>query len=506
MATSQELTSLCARRGFLWPAADLYGGMAGFYDYGHNGVLLRRKFEDLWIDYFVTSREDHHLIDTTTILPEASLKASGHLDHFTDLMVGCTKCGEHHRVSQLLEDGAGKPQDGLSIQEADQRLKGAGVSCPDCGGNLGPVSAFNMMFGLQLGPAAKERAYLRPETAQGVFLNFKREFLALRRRLPLGLAAIGRAYRNEISPRQGPYRLREFLQAELQIFFDPERFEEQVPLSEISGETVRISSMDREDPRDVAEIGVEELVAKGIAKFYVYYMKILQEFYFQVLNVPPNRFRFREVPAEERAHYNRLQFDVEVDQESLGGFREVAGLHHRGDHDLGSHQRHSKETLEQTLEGRKVLPHVLELSFGIDRNVWMLLDLFYEPGERNVLHLPPQVSPILCGVFPLMAKDGLDGATKTIHKGLRAQGITCLYDEGGSLGKRYARIDELGVPYAVTVDYEAQEGKGVTLRDRDSRTQVRILEKELAETLRRLARGEVGILDVGTKVAPKEEG
>src|SRR2546421_2553426 len=241
MASYEYLMSLSVRRGFLWPAVDLYGGFAGFYDYGHNGVLLRRRWEDRWIETFLGLSDNYHLIDTTTILPEAALKASGHVDHFTDILVTCTRCGESYRGDQLLEAATHEEQEGLTTGEIDARILELKIRCPNCGGVLGPSREFNMMFPLGIGPTGKDRAYLRPETAQGVFLNFKREFEALRRKLPMGLAIVRRAYRNEISPRQGTYRMREFLQAELQIFFDPATFADALSFHEIASVPVRVA-------------------------------------------------------------------------------------------------------------------------------------------------------------------------------------------------------------------------------------------------------------------------
>jgi len=241
MASYDDVMSLSVRRGFLWPAVDLYGGFAGFYDYGHNGVLMRRRWEDLWIETFLGLSDDYHLIDTTTILPEPALKASGHVDHFTDILVTCTRCGESYRGDQLLEAATHEEHEGLTPAEIDARIRDLKIRCPNCKGELGPARPFNMMFPLEVGPTGKDRAYLRPETAQGVYLNFKREFEALRRRLPLGLAIIGRAYRNEISPRQGAYRMREFLQAELQIFFDPATFADGLRFDAVASTPIRIA-------------------------------------------------------------------------------------------------------------------------------------------------------------------------------------------------------------------------------------------------------------------------
>src|SRR3990172_2563197 len=212
--------SLSVRRGFLWPSADLYGGFSGFYDYGHSGAALKRNWEQAWLDYMLALDDNFHLVDTSNILPEAALRASGHVDLFADTLVECLRCHEVHRADQVLEEKLGRPFEGLSPEELGVQLREAKVPCPKCGGILGEPRAFNMMFPVRLGTAGKDAAYLRPETAQGAFLSFKREFESLRRRLPLGLAIIRRAYRNEISPRQPTYPMREVQQAELQICMD----------------------------------------------------------------------------------------------------------------------------------------------------------------------------------------------------------------------------------------------------------------------------------------------
>jgi len=239
-----ELTSLSVRRGFLWPAVDLYGGFAGFYDYGHLGARMKRKWEDLWLAYFLGLGDNYHLIDTTTVLPEVSLKASGHVDHFTDVLVACTKCGESFRGDHLIEAVTHEEHEGLSPADVDAKIRELNIRCPRCKGGLGPARPFNMMFPVGVGTLGQDRAYLRPETAQGVYLNFKREFEALRRKLPLGLAIVGRAYRNEISPRQGTYRMREFLQAELQIFFDPATWDADIQFDTVAATMIHVSFAD----------------------------------------------------------------------------------------------------------------------------------------------------------------------------------------------------------------------------------------------------------------------
>jgi glycyl-tRNA synthetase len=489
MASYEDLTSLSVRRGFLWPAVDLYGGFGGFYDYGHNGILLRRRWEDLWIETFLGLSDNYYLIDTTTILPEAALQASGHVEHFTDILVTCTRCGESYRGDHLLEGATHEEHEGLTAEEIDTRIRDLKVRCPNCGGVLGPGRPFNMMFPIGVGPTGKDRAYLRPETAQGVFLNFKREFEALRRKLPMGLAIVGRAYRNEISPRQGAYRMREFLQAELQIFFDPETFGDLVPSGELSSIPVRVAWADEKNEPGAHDLPAKDLVARGLPSWYVWHLVQVQRFYLDALRVPREAFRFAELDEKERAFYNRIHFDIQVRQESLGGFKEVGGVHYRTDHDLKGHEAASHVKQSVTLGSRKLVPHVLELSFGVDRNAWALLDLSYQKTDRIVLRLPPRLAPVPAAVFPLVNKDGLPEKAESVYAALRKR-LMAFYDDSGSIGRRYARMDEIGTPFSVTVDHETLEGKGVTVRERDSQKQIRVAEAELSGLLARLLSGE----------------
>jgi len=495
MASYEDVMSLSVRRGFLWPAVELYGGFAGFYDYGHNGALLRRHWEDAWLEHFLGLNDNYYLIDTTTILPHAALKASGHVDHFTDLLVTCTRCGESYRADHLLEDATHEEHEGLSAEETDARIKAAGVRCPKCKGELGPSRPFNMMFPLTVGPTGKDPAFLRPETAQGAFLNFKREFEALRRRLPMGLAIVGRAYRNEISPRQGTYRMREFLQAELQIFFDPEAFADQVPYASVADTPVRLCWAAEKNEATAHELPAKDLVARGLPSWYAYHMVQVQRFYLEILHIPADRFRFAELDEKERAFYNKVHFDVQVRQDSLGGFKEVGGVHYRTDHDLTGHEAGSREKQSVTVGTKKVAPHVLELSFGVDRNVWALLATGFTPGERATLRLPPRLSPVGVAVFPLVNKDGLPERAESLYALLRRR-FTTFYDDAGSIGKRYARMDEIGTAFCVTVDHDTLEGRGVTLRDRDSQKQVRVAEADLPSRLERLLAGDAAFGDL----------
>ncbi len=497
-----ELLSLSVRRGFVWPAVELYGGFAGFYDYGHLGARLKRKWEDLWLSTFLGLGDNYHLIDTTTILPEASLKASGHVEHFTDILVSCTKCKESYRGDHLIEAVSHKEEEGLGPAEVDARILELKIRCPKCKGELGPSRPFNMMFPVGVGPAGADRAYLRPETAQGAYLNFKREFEALRRRLPMGLAIVGRAYRNEISPRQGVYREREFLQAELQIFFDPATFDAGLPVASARDEKLRVASAAEKAGPDASERTAGEMIDAGLPPFYAYHMAAVQRFYLDRLGIPRDWFRFAELDERERAFYNKVHYDIQIRQESLGGFKEVGGVHYRTDHDLSGHAAGSKEDLAVLVGDRRVLPHVLELSFGVDRNVWALLDVGYEAGEKNVLHLPPSLAPVSIGVFPLVSKQGLPERAAALHRDLRAR-FDAFYDEAGSIGKRYARMDEIGTPFCATVDHTTLEDGTVTLRERDSTAQFRLPEARLRESFGDLLAGRVPLREIGVPVPPR---
>ena len=484
-----DVWSLSVRRGFLWPAVDIYGGFSGFYDYGHLGAAMKRNWEAVWLETFLGLDANYHLIDTTIALPEAALKASGHVDHFTDLLVRCTKCKETYRADHLLEEVTKEAHEGLAPAEADAKIKELAVRCTKCKGELGPSQPFNMMFPVAVGPLGADRAYLRPETAQGAYLNFKREFEALRRKLPVGLAIIGRCFRNEISPRQGTYRMREFLQAELQIFFDPATWDAQVPFDGIAAKELQVAFAEEKGKGAFALHAAKDLVARGLPKFYVVHMAVVQDYYLRTLAVPPERFRFAELSEKERAFYNKVHFDIELKQDSLGGFKEVGGVHYRTDHDLAGHQAASKERLEVSVDGRKVLPHVLELSFGVDRNLWAVLDLAYATSEKAVLRMPPRLAPIPVAVFPLMAKDGLDARAGALCERLRRR-WRASYDEGGSIGKRYARMDEVGTPFCVTVDHQTLTDGTVTVRERDSTAQRRVPEDRLVDALAAIFAGE----------------
>ncbi len=480
----EDLMAFAKSKGFFWPAAEIYGGAAGIYDYGHLGVLLKSRFEHMWLSYFVDSQEDYYLIEGSTILPEKPLVASGHATRFNDILIGCSKCHTYYRADVLLADLKIEVSEGAKPAEIDALVKKNDVKCPKDKGQLMPAKEFNMMVDVHLGPEKTDKGYLRPETAQSAYLNFFREFNVLRKRLPMGLAVIGKAYRNEISPRQGLYRMRELTQAELQIFFNPEKFE----LDFDKFKMMELSVVPYKTKRQV-KITIEKLVKEyDIPAFYAYHMAMIDLFYKNLLGVSEDKIRFLEKGGSEKAFYNKLHMDIEIDIESWGGFREVGGLHYRGDYDLSSHTKGSNQDLSVSIDGKKVMPHVLELSFGVDRNVWMLIDLFYTiDGERKILMLKPWLSPFKVALFPLQKDEKITTAVEKIHSDLKRK-FRIFVDDSGSIGRRYARMDEIGTPFCITVDFESVDKDSpnyntVTIRERDTKNQERKKIGELAEFL-----------------------
>ncbi len=481
MAKKRSLEEIIKERGFFWQSAEIYEPIAGFYDYGHLGTKIKRKWDNLWRRFFLNLHENFHEIEVSFIQPKDVFVASGHLKSFVDPVAKCSKCGFSVRADELLEEVLKEKFEGLSPRELKKIIEKHNITCPKCKGKFESVSVINMMFPIKVGVGNEQReAYLLPETAQGAYLNFKREFNCLRKKLPLGLAIIGKAFRNEISPRNLLLRMREFTQAELQIFFDPKKIDEHEDFKSVSNINVNIKRVNDE----TREMKITEL---GLPKFYLYYLAKIWEFYTHCVCFPEERIRFRELGEEERAFYNKIHFDVEINMPSFG-WREVAGLHYRTDHDLSGHQKLSNVSMEVVVENRKFVPHVLEISMGVDRNVLALLDVFYtEEKERSLIRFPKHLAPYDIAVFPLVSKDGLPEKAMEI-KEMLACDFDVVYDEKDSIGRRYRRVDEIGVPLAVTIDYETMKNDTVTIRDRDSMKQIRVEIKKLKETLQNILR------------------
>ncbi len=480
---SDEITAIASKRGFFYQTAEIYGGKAGFFTYGHLGKLIKNNFENLWRSYFLKIDDNFYEIQSSNILPEQVFQASGHLQNFNDPLIECKSCHFRFRADQFLED-KGIKVEGLSTEELGGVIHSNKLRCPKCSGALGDVRWFNMMFPVTVG-FAEERAYLSPETAQAAYIAFNQEFEATRKKLPLGLAIIDKAYRNEISPRQLFFRLREFTQAELQIFFDPAEIDgiDEGKWSSVKKYELLLKTSNQDN---ASTVRVEDANKKLLLpKFYAYYMARIQQFYLEVLRIPAERFRFRELGEEERAFYNKIHWDIELNMETLNGFKEVAGIHYRADYDLGRHAKHSKKNLEVFYNNQKFIPHVLELSFGVDRNVLAFIDLFYrKEKERDLFQFPAQIAPVKVAVFPLVNKEGMDSLARKIYDALKKD-FECFYDDSGSIGRRYRRQDEIGTPFCITVDSDSLKDKTVTLRDRDTMKQTRVKISLLREELKK---------------------
>lgn len=484
MTTLEQFHSFLKKKGFIYPSSEIYGGLSGFYDYGHLGTLLKRNLENTWRKFFLGMDPNYFEIDACQIMHHDVFKASGHIEHFLDPILNCSKCDFTARADHfLLENTKEKHLEGLSVKKYDELINNYNLNCPTCKSELQPVKMINMMFPLYLGTSQSHMAYLRPETAQSPYVNFKLQYEMQRKKLPLGLAIINKAFRNEISPRNLTLRGREFTQAELQIFFNPQKFE--VDFKKIADGKLNLLLVKDRKEGIVKQITCKSLI-KDLPEWYIYHMAKVQEFFLEVLKVPVEKFRLFELTKEERAFYNKYHFDVEVDLQNLG-FTEVGGLHYRTDHDLKGHQEVSGEKMEVLdEEGNKFIPRVLELSFGVDRMLYSLLDLNYVEDEQRgnvVLGLPKKLSPFFCAVFPLVKnKEPVVKKAEKVFKELN-QVYSCFYDAASSVGRRYARADEVGVVNCITVDFDSLEDDCVTIRNRDNTKQKRVKITELKNTL-----------------------
>jgi glycyl-tRNA synthetase len=503
---TEKINDVAARRGIFFPTAEIYGGVAGFYDWGPIGTILRHKIIETWRNFFVRSEDNVYEIDGSTILPYSVLKSSGHIDHFTDPKVECQNCKKVFRADHLIEEATGRNVERLSLDEMTKVIRDKKIKCPKCGGDLSEVKPFRLMFEVGIG-AEGTQGFLRPETAQNIFTAFKRVFSTMRGTLPFGIAQIGRSYRNEISPRQGIFRLREFTQMEVEFFTDPRRLEDHPRFSEVKDVHIRILSRESQEQSkeesggEVLDITAQEAVQrKLVPNQCVAYYIARETLFYTSIGIPAEKLRFRTMMPEETPHYSGGNLDLEVELST--GWREIMGNAYRQDYDLKSHSKGSGEDLSVTLPGdeERIIPHVIEPSFGVERIAICLLELCFREGDRDWtwFKFPPKMAPIEVIVIPLMRKDKLPEKAKEIYRTLKEEGFDAMYDEKGSVGKIYARADEIGIPYAVTVDYKTLEDNTVTIRDRDTVKQVRAKVEALPSTLRKLVNSAIKFSEAGT--------
>jgi glycyl-tRNA synthetase len=414
----EKIVSLCKRRGFIYPGSEIYGGLAGTWDYGPLGVALKNNIRNIWWKRFVDDREDMYGVDAAILMNQKVWQATGHASGFSDPLVECSKCKKRFRADQLADKS----------------------KCPECGGKMGEERQFNMMFTTHVGVTQDESSisYLRPETAQGMFVNYKNIIDSFHPKLPFGMAQIGKAFRNEIAPRDFTFRAREFEQMEIEYMIAPETWEK------------TFEHFRAEMHAFIKDVGIHAVAVHEL-----------------------------EVSDEDRAFYSKRTIDFEYDFPF--GRKELYGLAYRTDYDLSRHAEYSKVKLDYLDEATKtkITPHCIEPSFGLDRTVLAVLCSAYSEDEMNgekreFLKLVPSVAPITVAVFPLLKnKPELVDKSRSVYKLLR-KNFRAAFDDNGNIGKRYRRQDEVGTPFCVTIDYETLEDGAVTVRDRDTGKQERI--------------------------------
>ncbi len=538
-----KIMMLAKRRGFIYPSFEIYGGSAGFYDYGPLGTRLKQNIETLWRKNFLL-KDNCYEISTPTITLYEILKASGHVDEFTDLTVECKNCKQSFKVEDIIKEN-------ITPKEAVKKNK---VKCPNCSKILKDAEEVNLMFQTKIGIGKTRKAFLRPETAQGIFIDFHLLYRYAREKLPFGIIQVGKGYRNEVSPRQGIIRLREFSMAEAEIFFDP-KDKTHPNFDEFKKEKLFLY-----DNKKNIYLSLQEAVNKKIVnnEALAYYMYLTQDFLLGI-GIDQKKFRFRKHADDELAHYAQECWDAEIYSDRFGWI-ECVGIADRSAYDLSSHIDSTntdmyairkyekaknvkvtkivpdmgvlgplfkdkagkiKKILEnmdlkeksniiieldgkkikipkdgykivkktEKVTGEKYIPHVIEPSFGIDRILYCLLEHSYietkKKGEEyRLLKLNTNVSPIKVGVFPLISDTKLIAISCDIDKKLRSNDIFSYYDDGGSIGRRYARMDEVGTPFCITVDHETLKDNTVTIRNRDTTKQKRIKIKNIVDYIK----------------------
>ncbi|RXE55579.1 glycyl-tRNA synthetease [Methanoculleus taiwanensis] len=566
----EKVMEVAKRRGFVWPSSEIYGSVAGFIDYGPLGAMTKRNVENVWRSFYII-QEGYYEIECPTVGTEDIYVASGHVKEFADKMCQCPHCREYLRADHIVEEHGVEGAGALSAEVLKAKIYE--LPCPSCGEVMGETDVFNfnLMFETTIGPGSQRTGYLRPETAQGIFTDFARLLRFYRDKLPFGAVQIGKSYRNEISPRQGMIRLREFSQAEAEIFVHPDekqhpsfhRYAEyEVPLL-----TYGLQETGQPPVRKTMRNAVDEGV---VANEYVAYYIALTHELLVTIGVDPEKLRFRQHMPDERAHYAMDCWDAEVFSGRFG-WVEIVGIADRTDYDLRAHSTTSGSSFtvfvpfeearralvkrivpdmgvlgpkyrgkakaiadamaeatpgpegvtvtvegeeifvpadlyqireeETEVRGEEIMPHVIEPSYGIDRMMYVVLEHAYAEEEvedelRRVLRLPPAVAPVKVAVFPLMNRDGLDVIARKITDTLGQRGIVAQYDDSGAIGRRYRRQDEIGTPFAITVDYDTREDDTVTIRDRDSMDQVRIPLGQVPEVVCSLVAGTMTFRDL----------
>jgi glycyl-tRNA synthetase len=570
------VNELARRRGFFWQSYEIYGGVGGFVTYGPLGARLKQNIECKLRELFVTKLGVLE-IESSVITPGKVFEASGHVNHFKEPMVECSKCSKRFRADHLLEEYAKQScveTEKMSLTEIQNALEKLGITCPECGGGFKPPQQFLTMFETTIGPYSGATGYGRPEAAQGIFVEFNRLYAMAREKLPFGVIQIGHALRNEISPRQGLIRLREFTIADLEFFFDPEE-PDCCLLKDVENETLRLYLAPErlKCSEKTIEVTVKDAVARKLiqSEWQAFFMAMAKKLLTEI-GVPPENQRFIEKTQWEKAHYATQSFDQEVYVDRWGWI-EVSGHAYRTDYDLSCHMKSSgadlrvfkeyekpveeeqlvvkpimaklgpafkaeaakvaellanapAEEVAASLEkdgyytvqdykilpeyvdvsrqktvvrGKRFIPHVVEPSFGCDRLFYVALEYAYRvKDDRVVMSFPRSIVPTQLGVYPLVSKDGIVEKAQEVHRLLADEGFAAEFDETGSIGRRYARADEAGVPLGITIDYDTLNDNTITIRDRDTWQQVRSSIKDLPKLLQKYFQGKLNFEDLGT--------
>jgi glycyl-tRNA synthetase len=493
--TIDEMATFCKRKGFVYPSSEIYGGLAGFFDYGPYGTELKNNIKNEWWKVHVQSRQDIVGIDGSVITNPKVWVASGHAAEFGDVLVEDLKTHERFRADLLIEEQKGLQCDGLSAEDLGKLIKENDIKSPK-GNELSEPRQFNLMFTTNVGPVQDDdsKAFLRAETAQIIFAEFKNVFETSRLKLPFGIAQMGKAFRNEIAPRNFLFRCREFEQMEIEYFIHPKQHGECGFIEDVSGEKLNVYSAEmQEKKQDAQEMTVKQALDKKVFKspWHAYWLATEVK-WFCDLGAKPENFRLRQHGKDELAHYSTDCWDLEYN--FPWGWKELQGIADRSDFDLQQHMKHSKKDMSVFDEDskEKVVPHVVaEPSLGVDRSFLVFLyDAYHDDKERGniVLHLHPKLAPIKVAVLPLVNK--LNDKAKEVYDMLKDE-LFCYYDKAGSVGRRYARMDELGTPFCVTVDFDSLENNDVTIRDRDTTEQARVSIQDLKLMLRDLINGDI---------------
>jgi glycyl-tRNA synthetase len=576
------INELAKRRGFFWNSYEIYGGAGGFVTYGPLGTKLKQNIENKLRELFVKQTGIFEM-ESSVITPGKVFEASGHVDHFKEPMVECLKCNKRFRADHLLEEYAkitSAEAEKMSLEEVQAAIEKNNIVCPDCTGKFNAPQRFLTMFITTIGPYSGATGYGRPEAAQGIFVEFSRLYSAAREKLPFGVIQIGHALRNEISPRQGLIRLREFTICDLEFFFDPQESSCHL-LKEVENEKLPIllGETRLKNCEDTLYVSVREALDRKIirSEWQAFFMAMAKKMLTEI-GVPVEKQRFIEKLAWEKAHYSSQSFDQEVLLDRYG-WTEVSGHAYRTDFDLNCHMKasgsdmrvfkeysnpvetekwvvkpvmakmgpvfkkeaakvgellakadpevvsealkkdgfylienykvlpeHVEVVSQKTVErGRRFVPHVVEPSFGSDRLFYVTLEYAYGlKDDRVVMNFPRNIAPTQISVYPLMSKDGLAEKALEVQRVLTREGFSVDYDETGSIGRRYARADEAGVPLGITIDYDTLQQETVTIRDRDSWRQVRSKIQDLPELLHKYFQCKIGFESLGVLLDIRE--